>query len=396
MKNYCFSLLLKLKFSNQTGIYHFRAFGFSRKLEQKSVMVEQLKKLKERFREVQKELETEDILKNPQKYGELRRELSRLSPIHDLIEEYESCQTDIENAQEILKTERSPELITLAKEEVLDRESKLKEIERQLTHHITPKDPNDRKNIILEVRSGAGGDEAGLFAKELFEAYRNYGLKQSWKVEIISFSPGNAGGFKEVIANFKGNNVYRAFKYESGVHRVQRVPKTETQGRIHTSTVTVVVLPEPDPVEIKMLPEDLRIDVCRASGAGGQHVNTTDSAVRVVHLPTKIMVYCQQEKSQHANKERALKILSARLWDHQQREKEIAESAKRREQMGGGDRSQRIRTYNFPQSRLTDHRISFTQKNLSGVMAGNFESLFDKLHRHCQLKSSQQPPTSER
>ena len=357
-------------------------------------MIEKLKELKERFREVTKQLEKEDILKNPKEYGELSRELARLNPIHELIGKYESCQKDIQTAREIIKTERSEELIALAKEEILEREEKLKELEEQLTFRTIPKDRNDKKNIILEIRAGTGGNEAGLFAEELFEAYRNHALKQKWKMEIISFSPGNAGGFKEIIANLKGNNVYRDFKYESGVHRVQRVPKTETQGRIHTSTVTVVVFPETDPVEVKILPEDLRIDVCRASGAGGQHVNTTDSAVRIVHLPTKIMVYCQQEKSQHANKEKALKILYARLWDHQQKEKETVESAKRREQMGGGDRSQRIRTYNFPQSRLTDHRIPLTQKNLSAVMTGDFEDLFDKLSRHYQLKSLKQTLTS--
>ena len=267
----------------------------------------------------------------------------------------------------------------------------LKQKEEELKLKLLPQDPNDKKNIILEIRAGAGGDEASLFAQNLFSAYCAYAQSQSWKIDIISISEGNLGGYKEVIANISGFMVYSTLKYESGVHRVQRVPKTESQGRIHTSTVTVVVLPEADPVHVQVNPSDLRVDVCRSSGAGGQHVNTTDSAVRVVHLPTKITVYCQQEKSQHANREKAFKILYARLLDFQAQRKKKEESRKRQDQMGTGDRSQRIRTYNFPQSRLTDHRIPITKKNLINIMAGDFKELFATLRLHYQNLALKEP-----
>ena len=285
------------------------------------------------------------------------------------------------------ENEPDPELADLARGEAETKKSRLKELEEKLKLQFSPPDPNDKGNIILEIRAGAGGNEAGLFAGELFEAYRQCALKRKWKMDVVSFSVGGEGGYKEVISHVRGNGVYGALKYESGVHRVQRVPKTETQGRIHTSTVTVVVLPEADPVAVKISREDLKIDVCRSSGAGGQHVNTTDSAVRITHLPTKITVYCQQEKSQHANREKAMKILSARLWDAQKEKIKTAESEKRLKQMGGGDRSMKIRTYNFPQSRLTDHRIPFTQKNLSAVMAGDFDRLFSVLSRHYRMRA---------
>ena len=248
-----------------------------------------------------------------------------------------------------------------------------------------------KKILFWKFVPGQGGDEAALFVQDLFSAYKAYSQSRSWKVELISVSEGNLGGYKEVIANISGSMVYSSLKYESGVHRVQRVPKTESQGRIHTSTVTVVVLPEADPVSVQIEQKDLRVDVCRSSGAGGQHVNTTDSAVRVVHLPTKITVYCQQEKSQHANKERAFKILYARLLDFQTQKKLSEESQKRKDQMGTGDRSQRIRTYNFPQSRLTDHRIPLTKKNLLSILEGNLEELFSSLRLHYQEKSLKEP-----
>ena len=283
-----------------------------------------------------------------------------------------------------MNEEKDPQFLKLIKEEREELLSKKEQLENEINKELQPRDPRDEKNIIMEIRSGAGGDEASLFVQDLFEAYSSYALKENWKLELVSLTPGNIGGYKEVIATIKGQKVYSVLKYESGVHRVQRVPRTESQGRIHTSTVTVVVLPEADPLEVKILPEDLRIDVCRSSGAGGQHVNTTDSAVRVIHLPTKIMVYCQQEKSQHANKERALKILYARVWELQREQEEKVRSEKRQEQMGGGDRSQRIRTYNFPQSRLTDHRINLTLKNLLLIMKGDFDGVFEALRLHNQ------------
>ena len=349
-------------------------------------MQEQFKNLKKRFLDLKKQLETEDSLKDPEKY----REFARLNQINDLLKRYETCDEELKSAREMAKTEKDPELTALAEEEAGEKEKQLSKLKEELMIQLLPPDFNDTKNIILEIRAGAGGEEASLFARELFEAYRQYALKRNWKIELISISEGSTGGYKEVISHIRGNEVYRTLKYESGVHRVQRVPKTESQGRVHTSTITVVVLPEADPVEVKIRPEDLRIDVCRSSGAGGQHVNTTDSAVRVTHLPSKIMVYCQQEKSQHANKENALKTLYARLLDLQKEEAKTAESEKRQKQMGGGDRSMRIRTYNFPQSRLTDHRAHLSQKNLSAVMTGDFDSLFSALTHYYQIKAAEE------
>ena len=316
--------------------------------------------------------------------GKLLKEFAHLKRLNQLYEDYQKTKETIEANNGLLDEEKDPQFLKLIKEEREELLSKKEQLENEIKKELQPQDPMDEKNIIMEIRSGAGGDEASLFVQDLFEAYSSYALKENWKLELVSLTPGNIGGYKEVIATIKGQKVYSVLKYESGVHRVQRVPKTESQGRIHTSTVTVVVLPEADPLEVKILPEDLRIDVCRSSGAGGQHVNTTDSAVRVIHLPTKIMVYCQQEKSQHANKERALKILYARVWELQREQEEKVKSEKRQEQMGGGDRSQRIRTYNFPQSRLTDHRINLTLKNLPLIMKGDFEGVFEALRLHNQ------------
>ncbi len=324
------------------------------------------------------------VINKPSLYGQVCREFHHLDKICSLIQEYEAAQKQIEGNKALIRGEKDSELSALAREENQSLAARLSSLENDLKARLLPKDPNDEKNIVLEVRAGAGGDEAGLFARDLFSAYCRYAAAKGWKAEVMSLSPGNAGGYKEAIAVLSGGRIYSALKRESGVHRVQRVPKTEAQGRIHTSTVTVVVLPEADPVEVKIAPGDLRVDFCRASGSGGQHVNTTDSAARAVHLPTKITVYCQQEKSQHANREKALKILYARLLDFQTEKARKKESQKRQEQMGGAARSEKIRTYNFPQSRLTDHRIPWTTKNLQGVMAGDFESLFSALSRHFQ------------
>ena len=356
-------------------------------------MTERLSQIKKEYFDLKEKLNRPEILKDTKSFANLSQEFHHLEKIYHLINQYEVLKDQIKNNKTILKEEKDPEILLLAKEDIqnLSKELALKEDELKLK--LLPEDPNDKKNIILEIRAGTGGDEASLFAQNLFEAYRAYTVTQSWKIDIISVSEGNLGGYKEIIASISGHRVYSTLKYESGVHRVQRVPKTESQGRIHTSTVTVIVLPEADPVHVKIAPSDLRVDVCRSSGAGGQHVNTTDSAVRIVHLPTKITVYCQQEKSQHANKEKALKILYARLLDFQTEKKKKEESLKRQDQMGTGDRSQRIRTYNFPQSRLTDHRIPITKKNLSSIMEGNFSDLFSALSLHYQnlsLKNQKQ------
>ena len=350
-------------------------------------MLKQLESIKLRYREIKNRLESKEILENPHLHGKLYKEFSQLKRLNQLYEDYQKAEETYKTNTELLKTEKDPQFLELVNEEQKKLLEKKERLKKKIKQELIPKDPLDEKNIIMEIRAGAGGDEASLFTRDLFEAYNYYAIKKNWKVELISLSPGNVGGYKEVIANIKGDKVYSVLKYESGVHRVQRIPKTESQGRVHTSTVTVVILPEADPVEVKIRPEDLRIDTCRASGAGGQHVNTTDSAVRIVHLPTKIMVYCQQEKSQHANRERALKILYARVWDREREQAEKERSETRQEQMGGGDRSQKIRTYNFPQSRLTDHRIELTLKTLSTIMKGDFETVFEALKQHYQAKN---------
>ena len=346
-------------------------------------MLEQLSQIKKEYFNLKKKLNEPSIAKDPKALANVSQEFHHLEKTYKLIERYEKIQIQIQENSLLIKKEKDPELIEMAKEENQQLQEEIKTKEEELKLKLLPEDPNDKKNIILEIRAGAGGDEASLFAQNLFEAYSAYAQSQSWTIDIISISEGNVGGYKELIASISGYRVYSALKYESGVHRVQRVPKTESQGRIHTSTVTVVILPEADPVQVKINPSELRIDVCRSSGAGGQHVNTTDSAVRIVHLPTKITVYCQQEKSQHANKEKAFKILYAKLLDFQTEKKKKEESQKRQNQIGTGDRSQRIRTYNFPQSRLTDHRLPIT-KNLSTIMTGDFEDLFSAIRLHYQ------------
>ena len=347
-------------------------------------MLKQLSQIKMEYLNLKKQLNNPETLKDPKNFAGLSQKFHHLEKVYNLINQYETLKKQIQDNKTLLKEEKDQEILSLAKEEIQNLSRQLVLKEEELKIQLLPEDPNDKQNVILEIRSGAGGDEASLFAQDLFEAYSSYAESQSWKIDIISVSEGNLGGYKEIIAGISGYKVYSALKYESGVHRVQRVPKTESQGRIHTSTVTVVVLPEADPVRIKIDPSELRVDVCRSSGAGGQHVNTTDSAVRIVHLPTKITVYCQQEKSQHANKEKALKILYARLLDFQTEKRKKEESQKRQDQMGTGDRSQKIRTYNFPQSRLTDHRIPLTKKNLLNVMAGDFSELFSALRLHYQ------------
>ena len=347
-------------------------------------MIEQLSKIKTEYFNLKKKLNDTSVIQDPKLFASLSQEFHHLEKTFNVIEDYEKIKNQIQENTLLIKEEKDPDLLSLAKEENQKLSKKLIEKEEELKLKLLPEDPNDKKNVILEIRAGAGGDEASLFAQNLFSAYSAYAQSRSWKIDIISISEGNVGGYKEIIASISGFKVYSALKYESGVHRVQRIPKTESQGRIHTSTVTVVVLPEADPVLVKINPSDLRVDVCRSSGAGGQHVNTTDSAVRIVHIPTKITVYCQQEKSQHANKEKAFKILYARLLDFQTEKKKKEESQKRQDQMGTGDRSQRIRTYNFPQSRLTDHRIPLTKKNLPNIMAGDFDDLFSALSLHYQ------------
>jgi len=341
-------------------------------------------KIKEEYKKLKQSLSDPESLKDPKNFSGLSQKFHKVEKTYLLVQEYERLEKQIQSNKNLIKTETDEELTALAREENQTLEKQLKYKNQELRCHFLPEDPNDKKNIILEMRAGAGGDEASLFVQDLFSAYTAYAQSKSWKMDLISTSAGNLGGYKELIASLSGSMVYSSLKYESGVHRVQRVPKTESQGRVHTSTITVVVLPEADPVMVKIDPSEVRVDVCRSSGAGGQHVNTTDSAVRLLHLPTKITVYCQQEKSQHANKEKAYKILYARLLDFQTQKQRKEESQKRQDQMGTGDRSQRIRTYNFPQSRLTDHWIPLTKKNLPQIMEVKFEDLFSALNLHYQ------------
>lgn len=349
-------------------------------------MFHKLDDVESRFEEVNHQLQNPDIAADQKKYRSLMKELSDLQPVIEAYRNYKSIKKQIADCKELLESESDEGLRQLAKDDLSQLERDFEAIGEQVKLLLLPKDPNDEKNIILEIRGGAGGDEAALFASELFSAYSHYASRQGWRVEMMSASEGNAGGFREVIASISGERVYSRLKFESGVHRVQRVPKTETQGRVHTSTVTVAVLPEVDEVDVQIDPNDLRIDVFRSGGAGGQSVNTTDSAVRVTHLPTNTVVICQDEKSQLKNKSKALKVLYARLKAAEE-EKAIKNASEARlAQIGTGDRSERIRTYNFPQSRITDHRIGLTIHQLDAVMSGDFEYILDPVIAYFQAE----------
>jgi peptide chain release factor 1 len=305
----------------------------------------------------------------------------------DLYRKLKRLDGEILESRHLLDTEQDEEMKRLAKEELGRLTEEKGRLEQDLKMSLLPKDPNDDKNILLEIRAGTGGDEAGLFAADLFRMYAKFAEKHNWRLEIMSRHYSGAGGLKEIIAQIEGKGVYSRLKFESGVHRVQRVPTTEAQGRIHTSTVTVAILPEAEEVDIQIDPSDLRIDIFRSSGPGGQSVNTTDSAVRVTHLPTGIVVSCQDEKSQHKNKAKAIKILRARLLDKARQEKQDEISEKRRGQVGTGERSERIRTYNFPQGRVTDHRIGLTLYKLNNVLEGDLEEVIDALTTHYQAEA---------
>jgi peptide chain release factor 1 len=350
-------------------------------------MFSKLDSVESRFEQVTLTLQRPDVASDQKQYRALMKELSDLEKVVSLYRVYRKAKADIEGNIEILKTENDPELREMAKEELKTLEPQLEVLESKLKIALLPKDPNDDKNIILEIRAGAGGDEASLFADELFRGYMHYAGRQGWSGQLMSTSPGNVGGVKEVIAMISGESVYSKLKYESGVHRVQRVPKTEAQGRIHTSTVTVAVIPEVQDVEVKIENKDIRVDVMRSSGAGGQSVNRTESAVRLTHLPTGIQVHCQEGKSQTMNKETAYKILYAKLQQLEDDKAIKQASDTRLEQIGTGDRSERIRTYNFPQSRITDHRIGLTIHQLDAVMGGDFENLIDPLIAHYQAEA---------
>ena len=348
-------------------------------------MLNKLEEVADRFREVEGLLSDPSVIKDQTRYRSLTKEHAALT---DVVSGYErSCRIreEIAGSQELLK-DSDAEVREMASAEVAELEAELTELEEQLKLMLLPKDPNDQRNIILEVRAGTGGDEAALFAGDLFRMYCRYSDRQGWKVEVLNTAESEAGGYKEVIALISGKGVFSRFKYESGVHRVQRVPATEAQGRIHTSACTVAVMPEADDVEVDIDPSDLRIDLYRASGAGGQHVNKTESAVRITHIPTGVVVACQDEKSQHKNKARAMKVLQSRILDAMQAEQNAKMAADRKSQVGSGDRSERIRTYNFPQGRCTDHRVNLTLYKLEAIMQGDLDEVIDTLITHAQAE----------
>lgn len=353
-------------------------------------MFSKLDEVESRYEQVNLALQRPDIASNQSQYRAYMKELSDLEKIVVTYRDFKKKTVSLKANKELLTKEQDNEMRELIREEIKELESDLPQLEETLKILLIPKDPNDDKNIILEIRAGAGGDEAALFADELFRGYNYYANNQGWKTELMSYSDGNVGGAKEIIATISGENVYSKLKFESGVHRVQRVPKTEAAGRVHTSTVTVAVIPEVDPVEVKINQNDVRIDVMRASGAGGQSVNRTESAVRVTHLPTGIMVHCQEGKSQTANKERAFQILFSKLKQLEDEKARQQASDVRLEQIGTGDRSERIRTYNFPQCRITDHRIGLTLHQIDQVMGGAFEILIDPLSAHFQAEALKQ------
>ena len=347
-------------------------------------MIDKLERSRKRYEELQTLISDPDVIRDQNRYRELRQEHASLS---DLVEEfgrYRTIESEIASNRDLAESAEDNELKEMAREELVTLEARKAASVEKLKALLVPKDPLDDKNVIVEIRAGTGGDEAALFAADLFRMYSYYVDSQKWKIEILSSSPTGIGGFKEVISSITGKGVYARLRYESGVHRVQRVPVTEAGGRIHTSTASVAVLPEVEETEIEINQNDLRIDVMRSGGPGGQSVNTTDSAVRVTHLPTGIVVHCQDEKSQHKNKAKALRILRARLYEAEEERKHAERAQARKSQIGSGDRAEKIRTYNFPQNRATDHRINLTLYKLDAVMKGEIAEFIDALRLHAQ------------
>lgn len=348
-------------------------------------MIDKLEKLEDYFEDLQKRILDPNLHKDPKAYKEAMQEHSHLSEVMEVYNRYKDAQESAEEARSMLEDE-DPEMKAMAREELTGLEEELPALEQKLKMLLVPRDPMDGKNIIMEIRAGTGGDEAALFAADLYRMYTRYAEKQNWKLEVITVNETEIGGLKEAIFSVKGKDAYGTLRYESGGHRVQRVPSTESGGRIHTSACTVAVLPEAEETDVQINDNDLRIDVFRSSGPGGQSVNTTDSAVRITHLPTGLVVSCQDEKSQIKNRAKAMRVLTARLYELEESKRRAEEAEARKNQIGSGDRSQRIRTYNFPQSRVTDHRIGLTVHKLDQVLQGELDEIIEAL----KLSASQE------
>lgn len=350
----------------------------------KTSILLKLENLADRYEEIGSLLGQADILNDQNKFRELSKEYAQLEELAINFKSYQSAQDSLEESMELSK-DPDPDMQAMAEEEIKNSQAKLVELEEALQILLLPKDPNDNRNIYLEIRAGTGGDEAAIFVGDLFRMYSRFAETKSWRIEVISANEGEHGGYKEIISRISGNDVYHNLKFESGAHRVQRVPETESQGRIHTSACTVAVLPEVDEVDdIAISPDELRIDTFRASGAGGQHVNKTDSAIRITHLPTGVVVECQDERSQHKNKAKALTLLKTRLLDAEQQKQQKEQADKRKSLVGSGDRSERIRTYNYPQGRVTDHRINLTLYKLPEIVEGELQQVIEPLLREHQ------------
>ncbi len=342
-------------------------------------MLEKLAFIEKKYKELTNRAMDPELVKDIQEYQRVMKEHSELEPIVNKYREYSSYMDELEGAKEMLSEKLDDEMKEMVREEIKELEDNISQLEEEIKILLIPKDPNDHKNVIVEIRAGAGGDEAALFAGVLFRMYSMYAEKNNWKVELMDSNEIGIGGYKEVIFMIKGKGAYSRLKYESGVHRVQRVPETESSGRIHTSTSTVAVLPEAEDVDVVIDENDLKIDIYRSSGAGGQHVNTTDSAVRITHLPTGIVVACQDERSQITNREKAMRILKTRIYDKMLSDQAAEIAADRRSQVGTGDRSERIRTYNYPQGRVTDHRINLTLHKLDDILDGDLDEIIESL-----------------